>query len=135
MKKLVGSEKQVSWAEDIRAGYAETAEILKEVVSIYSDTTQKEVVEHDPLFGDEVMTVYEKEVDSTGNLPAATTRACHWKPAEAGKEWSWMNSREQEIGGEHAERLARRDFYAATLKNLEKALADEDDARYWIDRR
>ena len=64
--------------------------------------------------------------------------AAYWKPAkEEGKQThhSWLENRAKEIGGEHNERLARRDFVAATLTNLERALAEEEQASYWIDRR
>jgi hypothetical protein len=132
---MKGTEKQVKWAEDIKVRYEKTVETLKEIVAIYSDTTQKDIVDHDPIFGDSTQTVYVRKVNMT-NHQAAIASASHWKPEkEAGKEYSWIENRSKDIGGEHAERLARRDFYAATLGNLEKALAEEDSASYWIDRR
>lgn len=134
MTKLKGSQKQVAWAEEIRAGYTRVAETLKEIVAVYSDTAQEEIIDRDPVFGDATRTVYTTSI--TSGQQAAMVSAGYWKPTQgAGKEFSWITDRSKEIGGNHADRLAIRDFAQITLDTLERALAEEVDARYWIDRR
>lgn len=138
MTKLTGTEKQIAWAEDIRKRYIKTAENLKEIIAIYSDNTQKEIVDHDPLFGDEVRTVYVSQTNDTHT--AAIISACHWEPADSkkAKDISWKMDRAAELkatGEKHSERVVQAEYIAATLVSLEKALAEEGEAKYWIDRR
>ena len=107
MTKLTGTEKQVAWAEDIRKRYIKTAETLKEIIAIYSDNTQKEIVDHDPLFGDEVRTVYVSQTNST-TMAAAIISARHWEPADSkkAKDLSWKMDRSAELkaaGEKHSE--------------------------------
>ena len=139
MTKLTGTEKQVAWAEDIRKRYIKTAETLKEIIAIYSDNTQKEIVDHDPLFGDEVSTVYVSQTNGTTHM-AAIVSARHWGPADSkkAKDLSWKMDRAAELkaaGEKHSERKAQVEYISATLVSLEKAIAEETSASYWIDRR
>ncbi len=133
MKKLIGSEKQVAGAEEIRIRYTKTAEVLKEIIDIHSDTTQKEIVEHDPIFGDEVRTVYASNTNGTTHT-AAYTSARHWLPVKQEKTLDWILEKANDFA-EHGERLARAELYKIIVANLEKAIAEEADATYWIDRR
>ncbi len=133
---LKGSEKQVAWAEEIMARYQKTADTLREVLDIYSDTTQVEVIEHDPIFGDEVRLEYVKNI--TPDHQAAITTASHWQPGPQDCKATWTLNREEELlaaGHPHAGRQSLYEFIAATLAELGKSLLTEDDARYWIDRR
>lgn len=138
MSKLVGSEKQIEWAEEIRSRYVKVAEALKDIIDIYSDMTQKQIVEHDPIFGDEVRTVYARQTNGTTHQ--AAIRSAHaWEPEkEEGKDFRWKMQRAAELkaaGEEHSERIAQVEYISATLANLEKALEYETSASYWIDRR
>ncbi len=140
MKKLTGTPKQVSWAEDIRARYHETAKTLRTAVETYRDLTQVEVIDHDPIFGDETRKEYARTL--TPAQEGAIATATRWAPGydrdRPGKAGSWVIDRERALiaaGADHTNRRAVGDRIEATVTNLEAALNTETDAKYWIDRR
>ena len=140
MQKLTGTEKQIAWAEDIRAKYQETLAVLRDAVVVYRDLTQVEVVDHDPLFGDETRLVYTKTL--TPAQEGAIATATRWAPGydrdRPGKAGSWVIDRERALiaaGADHTNRRAVGDRIEATVTNLETALNTETSAKYWIDHR
>ena len=140
MTKLTGTEKQVAWAEDIRARYQETLVTLRSAVEVYRDLTQVEEVDHDPLFGDEIRKVYTRRLTSAqdGALMTATRWRPGYDPDRPGKFGAWVIEREEALiaaGSEHTNRTAVCDMIEATADNLEAALLTETEAKYWIDHR
>lgn len=140
MKKLTGTEKQVAWAEDIRARYQKTLATLRAAVEVYRDLTQVEEVDHDPILGDETRLVYTRTL--TPAQQGAIATATRWAPGydrdRPGKAGSWVIDRERALiaaGADHTNRRAVGDRIEATADNLEAALNTETDAKYWIDRR
>lgn len=138
MLELTGSEKQVAWAQEIRDRYTKVAEALRGIIDIYSDMAQKQIVEHDPIFGDETRTVYARNTNGTSHQ--AAIRSAHaWEPEkEDGKDLAWKIRRAADLkaaGEEHGERKAQVEYITATLANLERALKSEISASYWIDHR
>jgi hypothetical protein len=139
MKKMVGSEKQVAWAEDIRSRYAKTLETLREALETYKNVEQEESVDHDPIFGDTIITTYTKQI--TPAQDAAIVSSQYWHPEVEGHAGSfrrtvWVLRRAEELKDEeHGDRMANAEFLVLTIEALEKALEEETDAKYWIDRR
>jgi len=145
MKKLTGSEKQVAWAEDIRAGYVKVLEVLKETHKIHSDMTQEEVpVRKDPLFPDSdpgTRLVYTSQI--TNKMLGKLSCASSWQPVADRPTYGvstnmWIENRRNQLEAEghpHYDRQAYADMIGETAKALETALETEADARYWIDRR
>lgn len=137
MTKLTGTEKQVAWAEDIINSYKKTLATLKGALALVQDLTQIEVVDHDPLFGDETRCEYTSNL-TTGHQAAITT-ATYWAPkSDKGHSGSWVVSRSIELtkaGENHPDRKAQAESLAMTIKSLENALNIETEAKYWIDHR
>lgn len=139
MKGLVGSEKRVAWAEDIREGKTKVVAGLREAVALLEDFTQEEVSGQD-LFGNPLPTghrVYTAKLRPEHE--AAFSAARPWYPGSGlFPEIDFVAQRSKEhafTGGEHADRKATRDLYAETLAALETALEEQAEAEYWIDRR
>jgi hypothetical protein len=135
MIKLVGSEKQVRWAEDIRQGYMKTAEILKEAIEIYKDTAQEENIVKDPVFGDYKEKRYAKQTNNSHT--AAYHTAVHLIGKEKAKEieqkfWARAEKLKDE---EHGDRMTQREKHEALLAAVENILENEDSAKYYIDHR
>ena len=121
MTKLTGSEKQVKWAEEIRAGFENLLPTLKDAERKVKNPTV-EVVEHkDPLRG----TVKKVEVVKTGltnEHEAAVSVVRPWWPDYVGREGIIPSDKKE-------------DFYGEVVARLEGALKNEESASYWIDRR
>lgn len=148
MKKLIGTEKQVAWAEDIRERYALVASKLEEAIATLADTrmeaTAKKVTD---LFGNETdeeeitytfvttLSAEQKRLPESAHefLPTyeqagMTRKARIWDfeklPKASTPQEDWL-----------AERGRQYRYYSAVLANLQHALAEEDSAKFWIDRR
>ena len=141
--KLTGSEKQITWAEDIISERKEMANRLEEAIKILSDMSQHEEVVKDPVFGDSTKTCYTHETGVEHDMAFSTMRSW-WPdggpqkdlPAGAREARLWGKSLDDEAAGiPHAARKRRIEIYTATLENFRQALATETDARYWIDQR
>lgn len=141
IKNLTGSEKQIAWAEDIRSRYTETLESLKGALSILEDLSQVEIVDHDPVLGDEIIRRYTKSI--TNKQVVEISNATHWAPKKDetyiyGGNDAWVVGRSVEMakaGEAHSDRKAQAESLTLTIEALEKALETETEARYWIDRR
>jgi hypothetical protein len=129
---MKGTEKQVKWAEDIKATYVAVAEQLREAVAILGDITQEVEIRVDPLFGKETKVM--RYTASLTNTHEAAIRSAHnWWPIDPATD---PRGKELEAQGvPHAYRIAKKEHTEATLKALEGALETEDSAKYWIDRR
>jgi len=134
---MKGTEKQVSWALGIMSGYEKTLATLKDALSIVRDLSQTEVVDHDPVFGDEIRLVYAQELAT--DHQAVIARASHWAPkTEKAGSQGWIVSKSIELsaaGEAHPDRKAQAESLSLTIAALETALGTEDDAKYWIERR
>jgi hypothetical protein len=122
MATLRGSEKQIAWAEDIRASYKAVLDLLDEAVDILSDTTQESV-------GGK--RAYTRQLTTSHEAAASSARP--WWQIDPIYDRRWE---EYEAAGiAHAVRRSEREWYEETASALRAALEREGEARYWIDRR
>jgi len=135
MEKLVGSEKQVKWAESIRESYIKKAEVLRDVMAVYRDCTQVEYIDRDPIFGDGVRLEYTAQI--TPLQEAAVYSAYSWA---SGKKPEKLQGKIMDRGAEldsagvaHPFRTAQAEILAEVLEQLEAVIATESAAKYWID--
>lgn len=137
LKNLIGTEKQVAWAQDIRDGYLKRAEELKEAEDVLRDLTVKEIVAEDPLRGQKrTMKRYARELTSGQQATIySVSQFCPREGSDQAPEITWKANRAKEIGGEHAGRLAEADYIAMLIASIEKAVETETDAKYWINNR
>jgi len=135
MGKLVGSEKQVKWAESIRESYTKKAATLREALAVYQDHSQTERIERDPIFGDSVQLEYTAQI--TPAQEAAIATAFSWatgkKPEKLGGKIIDRRAELDSAGVNHPFRTAQAEILAEVLEQLETAIATESAAKYWID--
>ena len=126
MMKLEGSEKQVKWANDIRAQFVDVVlPGLKKVVALAEDVSQVEETDNNG----NVTLVYAKAFDFRDDRFAMMAR--HWAPKS-----SYMLNRIKELGDTpHADRIIKAEYHRIIVNGLEEALSRETSARYWIDHR
>ena len=139
MKRLVGSEKQVAWAQDIREGYIKKLEILKEAEKVLRNTGMKEVTMTDPL-GLSSRTVKRYAVKLTNDQRATISSASNFAPKPSyqsmAPEIDWVEDRKAAYtGNPHAGRLAEADYIAETIASIERAVENEESAKFWIEHR
>jgi hypothetical protein len=143
---MTGTEKQVAWAQDIKARYENLLPALREIADTLADCSMIETpVTHrrDPLGRAPAGAMSKRyAADLTNAQHAVIATASAFAPmAEArfkgeskhDRRIRWGIAREAEIGGQHAFRLALRDSVTETIRAIEAALETEDDAVYWID--
>ena len=132
MKELKGTEKQVAWAEDIREGIKEAAEILKQTADIFADLEKSS---------------YEREVSDPLGKAKEKTKLVQFYTADKNLHMYWST-----IAKKLAVRFDgfdKRDFllleretdeqrmeasnYLNKLYNtLMEKLETEEDAEFWI---
>ena len=135
MVKLVGSEKQVAWAEEIRDGYKRTLAVLKDALTIVQDLTQKEEVSSVPWLGTTTKSLVYTS-NTTSDHEAAITRAKFWAPKVENHSGVWIAIRAKElreVGENHPDRKALAESLKQTIQGLEVAIAAENNAKFWID--
>ena len=140
LKNLVGTEKQVAWAEDIRTKYQQQVKALAEAEEILRDTTQIEEEVTDPIFGKTaIIKRYARTVSDS--LRAWIPQSSPFAPASENgsrcfSDIEWHIERVKQYGDNlHKERLARADYYCETRKNILAALETESEAKFWIENR
>ncbi len=135
---LIGSEKQIAWATEIRDGYAHTLEVLKSALSTVQDMSQVEKTTSAPWLGTSTTSLVYASSTSP-EQQAAIARAGYWTPKgtdSLAPTTAWIVKREMELntaGVEHAGRVASAESIAQAIKGLEKALETETSAKFWID--
>jgi hypothetical protein len=144
MKTLVGTEKQVAWAEDIRKSYIDIVDTLKEAIVVLSDTTQEEITQRDPLGGAVTTKRYTAQLTSQQQAAIGIAEYFIRKDDQITRQEAtgeWANQRSISdiygFGHEHKDnyRLESRDEVQAMLDTLTEAIENQDCAKYWIDRR
>lgn len=120
MKNLMGSEKQIKWAEDIRSCYVEKAKELKEIEEIVRNT-------------EKVGKAYTHRIDRNQE---SVIEVVAEKVSGMGKNSmdKWIEKRYDELEGVPARiRIAKADLIKKIREELENKLDSEDSAQSWID--
>ncbi len=142
MKALTGTPKQILWAENIRAGYAEAVQILREGVEVLRDPTEIKEVLVNPL-NPAQSTTRIKHLWPDAKCEAQINATRYWHPEVEGDPYipakiGYITKRNRELqatGQPYDERQTTLELYELTIEALEHALETKTDARYWIDRR
>lgn len=120
MKKLVGSEKQVKWAEDIRSWYVEKGKELKEIEGIVRNTEK---------VGKKYTHCIDRNQESVIEVVAEKISGMSKNGMEC-----WIEKRYDELEGVPSRvRIAKADLVKKIREELEERLDSEDSAQSWID--
>lgn len=120
MKKLMGSEKQVKWAEDIRSWYVGKDKELKEI---------EEIVRNTEKVGKEYTHRIDRNQEATIEIVAQKISGMSKNSME-----NWIEKRYDELEGVPARlRIAKADLIKKIREELEVKLGSDDNAQSWID--
>ncbi len=120
MKKLTGSDKQVAWAEDIRNCYVKQVGILRDAAERHANPTYEEREQVNPITKEvKVTRIARYNLGVEHHHAAAITRPWHPEYAEDGVVGTGQWPK----------------FYSDIADTLENAINNEENAKYWIDRR
>lgn len=122
MKELMGSEKQIKWAEDIRSWYMEKSEELKEI---------EEIVRNLEKVGKKYTHQIDRNQEATLDIIAQQISGMDKNDMAA-----WESKRYDELEGVTSRvRIAKADLIKKIREELESKLESEDSAKFWIDTR
>ena len=126
---MIGTEKQVAWAEEIRASFIPVAQRIHEAAAIMADTRKTVEVMTDPIFG-ETVTIEKYVAKISAMHEAAIRTARRWWEGELDVSTS---DRIAKHGGDY--RLADSERLEELASRLDADIAHEDEATFWINRR
>lgn len=133
MPTLRGTPEDIALATEIRALYSRVSVHLRKAVEILRDEAKVTVTLGDPINGlERRVEIYARKI--TNQQEACFSAAGYWRPCGT---IGYIVRRRKELeasGCPFSYRQPTAELYAETLEALEKSLATEEDARFWIER-
>ena len=126
---LKGSDKQITWANDIKIGWGSIAKTIQKAAEAQADLTKKSVIYKDPLSGAE-LTIERYLYETTPEQKSAISTA----------EINFLTKTERDdlvsLSGSYDDvRLRESERLLKLHKKITDALENELDCTFWISRR